>query len=108
MNQTNQKQFLSNRTHARNLNRDQPKRVVSDVTVLFSLFYAVMSVCRHTCFASSANESLWAMTLECPMDISTCAAILAWIAFTACTFVDVCEQKHKWMLGQLVCYGAYF
>ena len=87
MNQTNQKQFSSNRTHTRNLN--QLKRVVSDVTVLFGLLYAVMSVCRHTCFASSANESLWAMTMECPKDIGTCAAILAWIAFTARTFVDV-------------------
>ena len=58
-------------------------------TVLSGLLYAVMSVCRHTCFASSANESLWAMTMECPKDISTCAAILAWIAFTARTFVDV-------------------
>ena len=84
MNQTNQKQFSSNTTHTRNLN--QLKRVVSDVTVLSGLLYAVMSVCRHTCFASSANESLWAMTMECPKDISTCAAILAWIAFTARTF----------------------
>ena len=64
---SNQKQFSSNRTHTRNLN--QPKRVVSDVTVLSGLLYAVMSVCRHTCFASSANESFWALTLECPKDI---------------------------------------
>ena len=72
------------RTHTRNLN--QPKRVVSDVTVLSGLLCAVMSVCGHTCFASSANESFGALTLECPKDISTCAAILAWIAFTARTF----------------------
>ena len=50
-------------------------------------------VCRHTFFASSANESLWALTLECPRDINTCAAILAWIAFTARTFVDVWEKN---------------
>ena len=78
--QTNQKQFSSNRTHTRNLN--QLKRVISDVTVLSGPLCAVMSICRHTCFASSANESLWALTLECPKDINTCAAILAWIAFT--------------------------
>ena len=104
MNQTNQKQFSSNRTHTRNLN--QPKRVVSDVTVLSGLLCAVMSVCGHTCFASSANESFGALTLECPKDISTCAAILAWIAFTARTFVDVWEKKTQvdaWSVSLLWC-----
>ena len=101
---SNQKQFSSNRTHTRNLN--QLKRAVSDVTVLSGLLYAVMSICRHTCFASSANESLWAMTMECPKDINTCAAILAWIGFTARTFVDVWEKKTQvdaWSVSLLWC-----
>ena len=47
------------------------------------------SACRHTYFASSANESLWALTLECPKHIDTCAAILTWLAFAARAFVNV-------------------
>ena len=65
----------------------------------------MLSVCRHTCFASSANESLWALTLECPKYINTCAAILAWIAFTARAFVDVWEkpQVDAWWVSLLWC-----
>jgi len=70
------------------------------------LVSCMQSVCRHTCFASSANESLWALTLECPKDINTCAAILAWIGFTARTFVDVWEKKTQvdaWSVSLLWC-----
>ena len=75
---------------------NQPKMVVSNWMGPHRVVWSVSdraSVCRHTYFASSANESPWALTLECPKDISTCAAILAWIAFTARTFVDVWENN---------------
>ena len=74
----------------------QPKMVVSNWMRSRRVVCSVSnraSVCRHTYFASSANESLWTLTLERPKHINTCAAILTWIAFTACTFVDVWGKR---------------
>ena len=95
-----------NGTH-KNLN--QPRMVFSNWMRSHRVVWSVSdrtSVCRHTYLASSANESLWALTLECPKYINTCAAILAWIAFTACTFVDVWGKKKtstRFDLFRLVC-----
>ena len=59
---------------------NQPKMVVSNWMRSHRVVWSVSnrtSVCRRTCFASSASESPWALTLECPRQINTCAAILA-------------------------------
>ena len=75
------------------------------------------SVWRHTYFASSANEFPWALTLECPKHICTCAAILTWTVCTARTFVDVWEKNTSLDIFCLVfilcfekvtCYVLYF
>ena len=85
-----------NGTHKK---RNQPKMVVSNWMRSHRVVWSVSnraSVWRHTFFASSANEFPWASTLECPKHICTRAAILAWIACTARTFVDVWEKTQAW------------
>ena len=78
---------------------NQPKMVVSNWMRSRHVVWSVRdraSVCKHTFFASSANEFPWALTLECPRHINTCAAILTWTACTARTFVDVWEKTQAW------------
>ena len=82
---------------------NQPKMVVSHWMWPHRVVWSVSdraSVCRHTYFASSTNESLWALTLECANHINTCAAILAWIVFCIHTFVNVWENNTIVMILQ--------
>ena len=77
-------------------NLNQPKMVVINWMRSHRDVWSVSDrafVCKHTYFASSANESLWALTLECAKHINTCAAILAWIVFATRTFVNVWENN---------------
>ena len=67
-----------------NTQKTQPtKMVVSNWMRPHRVVWSVSnraSVCRHTYFASSANEFPWALTLEFPKHICTSAAILGSIA----------------------------
>ena len=59
---------------------NQPKMVVGNWMRSHCVVWSVSNpalVCSHTYLASSANESLWALTLECLKHINTYAAILA-------------------------------
>ena len=78
---------------------NQPRMVFSNWMRSHRVVWSVSnraSFWRRTCFASSANELPWALTLECPRQIDTCAAILTWIACTARAFVDVWEKTQAW------------
>ena len=90
--------ILSTNLNGTHKKLNQPKMVVSNWMRPHRVVWSVSdraSVCRRTYFASSANEFPWALTLECPKDINTCAAILAWIVFSARTFVNVWKKQHN-------------